>query len=117
MAPEQEVAEVRQMVQSLDQFASIALPPNLDVNESVAQVFGLMFNETRNCSEAFVWAPTPPGGRASIVWLAMQLGKGVFNSCRSRLSYSCARAAIYNWNTQLDMASRGLVFGRVPAWA
>ena len=78
------------------------------VNEGVAEIFGLMLMETRNCSSAFKWLPTPPGGRASIVWRCTQLARGVFKSHSSKLSFVCARTAIYKWGRQLDMASMGL---------
>jgi hypothetical protein len=117
MATEQEIAEVRHMIESFYQFAAIPLPNDFEVNESVAAVFGSMLSETRRCSGAFVWVPRPPGGVASIAWLAMQLGRGVFNSYRGQLSFTCAREVIRVWNTPFREASMGLSSTRLPLWA
>lgn len=117
MATEQEMAEVRHMIESFYEFAAIPLPGNFEVNESVAAVFGAMLNETRSCSRAFVWVPRPPGGKASIAWLAMQLGRGVFNSYRGQLSFACAREVIRVWKTPFLEAVMGLSSVRLPAWA
>lgn len=117
MASEQEIAEVKKMIESFYRFAGVPLPSRFEVNERVAEVFGIMLNETRKCSKAFGWIPTPPGGRATIVWLATQLGRGIFNSYRSRLSFACANGVIYIWGEQLREASVGLTLRRLPAWA
>jgi hypothetical protein len=117
MATEQEIAEVRHMIESFYQFAGIPVPANLEVNDNVAEIFGIMLNETRRCSRAFVWVPQPPGGRASVVWLAMQLGRGVFNSYRSQLSFTCARFVIASWGKKLEDASYGALNTGLPTWA
>lgn len=116
MASEADGAQVREMIQSLYKFAG--LPPwEGEVNEDVAAVFGVMLVETQKCSQAFVSVPKPPGGRASIGWLVMNLGRGVFATHRSKLSFTCARAVIYKWGRQLDMASLGIAAGATPRWA
>lgn len=116
MASEADGAQVKEMIQSLYKFAG--LPPwEGDDNEGVAAVFGVMLVETQKCSQAFVWIPRPPGGRASIAWLVMNLGRGVFASYRSKLSFAWARAVIYKWGRQLDMASLGIASGAIPRWA
>lgn len=89
MNKEKEKVDIKEMIQSLYQFAT----------------------------KAFGWAPKPPGGRASVTWLAQQLGRGVFNSYRSRLSFTCARAVIFKWKSTLDMASAGVAMGSLPKWA
>lgn len=117
MPTEQDMMEGMRLIQSFYDFAGVPLPSGFEVNERVAEVFGIMLNETRKCSKAFGWVPTPPAGPASITWLAMQLGKGVFNSYRSRLSFTCARHVINVWGEQLQMGSLGIASGRLPAWA
>jgi hypothetical protein len=118
VATEQELAEVRHMIESFYQFAAIPLPSNFQANEYVAEVFGTMLNRTQRCSRAFAWVPRPPGGRASIAWLAMQLGRGVFDSYRSQLSFTCARAVIASWGRKLQDACYGAVNkAGLPAWA
>lgn len=117
VALEDESAQVKAMIQSFYQFANVPLAPELEVNERVAEVFGIMLNESRKCSKAFGLVPTPPGGRASIAWLAMQLKRGVFNHYRSQMSFTCARGVIYQWNRELELASMGLATERLPTWA
>lgn len=116
MATNQDLAEVKEMIQSLYRHANIP-PWEGEVNEEVARVFGIMLFETQKCSSAFGWIPPPPGGRASIGWLMQKLGRGIFNSYKGRLSFTCARAVIFKWKTALDMASLGISAARLPKWA
>lgn len=117
MNTDKEKAEIKEMIQSLYRFANILPVWDGEVNDDVAAVFGTMIAETRTCSKAFGWVPKPPGGRASVTWLAQQLGRGVFNSYRSLLSFSCARVVIYKWKSALDMASAGVATRKLPTWA
>lgn len=117
MAADKEKAELKEMIQSLYKFANVHLVWDVEVNERVAEVFAVMLSETKKCSDAFGWVPTPPGGRASITWIVMQLGRGLFNHHKSRLSPTCARGVIYMWGRQLEMASLGIAAKRLPAWA
>lgn len=117
MASDAEKAEVKEMVESFYKFANVPLNWDGEINERVAEVFGVMLSETRQCSMAFGWMPKPPGGRASIVWLAVQLGRGMFNHYRLQLSFVCARGVIFKWGRQLEMASMGLAVARSPLWA
>jgi hypothetical protein len=117
MATDTENADVKAMIQSLYQFANILPVWDGEVNEKVAEVFGIMLSETKKCSTAFGWVPKPPGGRASVTWLAMQFGNGIFNSHCSRLSFTCARGVIYKWKTQLNMASLGIAMSGMQKWA
>jgi len=120
MASEAEKSEVKEMIESFYKFANVPLNWNGEVNERVAEVFGVMLSETRKCSSAFIWIPTPPGGRATIAWLVIQLGRGIFNRYRQQLSFTCARGVIYiiyKWGRDLEMAALGLVVTRFPAWA
>ncbi|TFW33501.1 hypothetical protein [Massilia horti] len=114
---DKEKVEVKEMIQSLYRFANILPVWDGEVNDDVAAVFGTMIAETRACSNAFGWVPKPPGGRASITWLVRQLGRGVFNSYRSQLSFTCARAVIYKWKSALEMASLGVAMRKLPQWA
>jgi len=108
-----EQLQIKGMLQSLYRFANVLPVWDGTVNEDVAHVFGAMLFETNKCSSAFGWIPRPPGGRATITWLVQQLGRGVFNSSRKKLSFTCARAVIYHWKTALDMASLGIASSRI----
>lgn len=116
MATNEGKTEVSGMIESFYAFANVPLNWNGELSDRVAEVFGIMLRETQACSRAFTWIPTPPGGRATIAWLARQLGRGVFNHYRSELSFSCVRSAIYKWGRELAMASLGLTAGSLPAW-
>jgi len=95
MALEAEKLAVKEMIESFYGFANVSLRWNGEVNERVAEVFGVMLNEARECSKAIGWVPRPSGGKASISWLAMQMGRGMFNHYRGQLSFSCVRGVIY----------------------
>lgn len=117
MATEEEKTQIKEMIESFYKYAQISINWNLEINEQVAEVFGIMIKETTKCSKAFGWVPKPPGGRASIFWLVMQLGRGVFNHHLHRISFTCARGVIYKWGRQLELASMELFAGRLQKWA
>lgn len=117
MASEEEKAQLKEMIESFYKYAHVPMTWNLEVNEQVAEVFGIMIKETTKCSKAFGWVPKPPGGRASIIWLVMQLGRGVFNHYMHRISFTCVRGVIYQWGEQLKLASMGLFARRLAKWA
>lgn len=117
MATEKDKEELKQMIQSLYSFANIVPAWDGDVNDEVASVFGIMILETQKCSAAFRWIPSPPGGRASVIWLVSKLGRGIFNTYKKRLSFSCARSVIYTWGTALELATLGIGMTRLPKWA
>lgn len=116
MTSETDQTEVREMIQALFRLAQ-QRPWDGLINDDVAAVFGVMLFETRKCSDAFKWMPKPPGGRASIGWLAMQLGRGVFMSSSAKLSFVCARGVVYKWGRQLDMASQEIAMTSLPKCA
>ncbi len=115
MASNKENEEVKEMIQSLYRLANLPVW-NGEVNERVAEVFGVMLSETKKCSDAFKLIPTPPGWKATIGWLVMQFGRGLFRHYSLKLSLTCARSVIYNWGTELEMAAKGIVSVRLPAW-
>ncbi len=112
MTSKKEKAQLKEMIESFYKHAQVPMTWNFEVNEQMAEVFGIMIRETKQCSKAFGWIPTPPGGRASIGWLVMQLGRGVFNHYILQISWTCAMGVINRWGNQLKMASMGLYIGR-----
>ena len=78
---------------------------NREVNEKVAEVFGLMLEEAKKCTDALNWVPRPPGGKATIAWLVRTLGRIGVAQMRNGLSKTCALAVIRNWDRELSMAS------------
>ena len=117
MATDQQNAAVKEMIQSFYRFANVLPVWDGEVNERVAEVFGIMLNEAQKCSNAMGWIPTPPGGRASIVWLAMQVSRVISNNYRARLSFTCAREVLRVWGKELQMASMGISARKFPTWA
>jgi hypothetical protein len=117
MTSDKEKAEVKDMIQSLYKYANVLPVWDGDMNERVAEVFGVMLSETTKCSNAFTWIPKPSGGRATISWIVRHLGKGLFKQHQSRLSFTCARGVIYKWARELEMASLGFAAKRLPIWA
>ncbi|GGX74792.1 hypothetical protein GJV26_14710 [Massilia dura] len=113
MAREQNERVVKEMIQSLYRLAGIYPVWDGQVNDAVAEVVEKMLLETRNCSQAFVWVPKPPTGRASVLWLAMNVGRAAFATSRAKLSQTCARKVILNWRTTLELASQGLASSRM----
>lgn len=108
MAREQNEQVVKEMIQSLYRLAGIHPVWNGEVNDAVADIVEKMLFETRVCSQAFVWVPKPPTGKASVMWLAMNIGRAAFATSRAKLSQTCTRKVILNWRTPLELASRGL---------
>lgn len=98
MNTDKEKAEIKKMIQSLYRFANILPVWDGEVNDDVAAVFGTMIAETRTCSKAFGWVPKPPGGRASVTWLAQQLGRGVFRI--AAFYHSAVRASLFTNGNQ-----------------
>lgn len=78
------------------------------VNERVAEIFGQMLVDTKKCSRAFAWIPTPSGGKASLFWLAKNLTRSVIARLENKEYMTCARGVAYKWSRQLDIASMGL---------
>ncbi len=109
--------KVKEMIQAIYQVANIRPIWDGEVNERVAEIFGLMLKETKKCSDAFAWVPTPPAGRATIGWLVIIFSKGMFMHYKSLLSFTCARAVVLKWRSELEMASLGITANRLPLWS
>lgn len=111
-----EKTQLRELIESFYAFAHIQITWQLEINESVAEIFGVMWSETAKCSRAIGWVPPPPGVRASISWLVIKLGNGMFNHHKAQMSLSCARATIAKWGTQLRLASMGIACFETRPW-
>lgn len=116
MATQEQISEVNKLIHAFYRLAQ--LPPwEGPVNERVAEIFGIMLAETIRCSDAFKWIPAPPSGRASISWLATQLGRGIFERSSGKLSFACARTVAIKWKSALHMAAHDIALSRLPKWA
>lgn len=102
---------VKEMIESLYRVAGLPAWKG-EINDNVAAIFQKILYETSKCSAAFVWVPQPPGGRASMFWLAMNIGRSSFNASVGKLSRHCARTAILKWRTALEIAAHGLASSR-----
>jgi hypothetical protein len=76
---------------------------NGTVNENVAHVFGKMLEASRDCSAALSWVPRPTG-RATIQWIV----KSFVRDIQGKRAFVCSQRAVYNFKTELEMASMGL---------
>ena len=74
------------------------------VNDQVSDVFYRMLREAAACSHVMDFVPRPPGGRASMVWLATQLAKMGQNQLDDRLYFTCVRKAALSYKTEMMMA-------------
>ncbi len=75
------------------------------VNDKVAKVFGVMLLETKKCSDSFAWIPVPPGGGATVSWLATVFARNIINRMRNTMSLTCAKSVIYKWGRELESSS------------
>lgn len=80
---------------------------NGNVNENVANVFGKMLSASRDCSAALNWVPRPTG-RATISWIAKQLGRSFIRDIQGKRYFVCSQRAVYNFRSELEMASMGI---------
>jgi hypothetical protein len=118
MATEEQTESVRQMIGRFYAAGNVKPPTELQINERVAAVFGIMMNEAAKCSDALNLVPRPPLGVASIGWLASQAVRAAFGAARARLSMTCVRKTIANWQSTLVDASNNASGRRIlPRWA
>ena len=98
---------VRNEINAFYKSAGLELRHTEDINEGVAQVFGMMLNDTKKCSDPFRWVPRPSGGPASIAWVASNFTKGIISKLNGTQSFTCARGVIYKRRQQMVMAIMG----------
>lgn len=77
------------------------------VNERVAEVFGIMLEETRKCSDSLAWVPKPTSGKAMISWIARNLSRSTIERFRDSVSLTCAKKVILQWEHEMYMAGMG----------
>lgn len=99
--------KVRMAINALYKSAGISYAFNGDINEQVAKVFGQMLLDIRKCSAAFIWVPKPIAGVASIAWIDKNFTQSVMHKFKSPQSFTCARARILQYKSQLIIASIG----------
>ena len=80
---------------------------NGNVNENVAYVFGKMLSSSRDCSAALNWVPRPTG-RTTIKWIVKHLGRSFIREIKGKRYFICSQRAVYNFKSELEMASMGL---------
>ncbi|WP_283708964.1 hypothetical protein [Pseudoalteromonas prydzensis] len=100
--------KVREAISTFYKAAGVNKKYDGQVNENVANIFGEMLKETKKCTDALVWVPTPSGGKASISWIARNFAKSVLNRMKDDSSLTCAKRVIQVWDRELQMAGMGL---------
>ena len=98
---------VREVIDSFFKEAGFQGGWNGTINENVANVFGKMLLESRDCSAALNWVPRPTG-RATISWIVKNLGRSFIRDIQGKRAFICSQRVIYNFKRELDMASMGL---------
>ena len=99
--------KVRTAINALYKSAGISYTFDGEINEQVAKVFGQMLVDIRKCSAAFIWVPIPTGSVASIGWIAKNFTQSVIHKFQSSQSFTCARAKILQYKSQLMITSVG----------
>lgn len=79
---------------------------NEPVNDEVAEIFARMLDEVRKCSDAISWIPKP-SGKATVSWLARQLGRSFIEKMNGKTSLACARYSVNAYLSAMIIASHG----------
>ncbi|MBB6544968.1 hypothetical protein [Thalassotalea piscium] len=100
--------KVRQVINSLYNFSGIQSKYTGDINPKVAELVGQLLKEINTCSTAFSWVPRPTGGKATIAWVAQNVGKSVLAQLSEKQSLSCARVRVGQFQRPLQLAGLGI---------
>lgn len=99
---------VKDTINALYEGAGIGTKFNGPVNDSVAMVLGDLLKEIGGCSSALAWVPKPSGGPATIKWVARNITRSMVSKFKDKMSITCARARILQYQTPLRLAALGL---------
>ncbi len=65
--------------------------------------------DIRGCTNALNWVPRPSGGRATIAWVAKNLGQAFVRELKKRkVSLTCAKTRLWQYRTELEMLAAGI---------
>jgi len=98
---------VREIINAIFTVADVKQKFNGEINDRVAQIVGTMTMELKECSDTMNWVPRPPGAKATISWLALNLGKSFIRSLQNKQSYSCTKTVVWRYRRVLIMAGNG----------
>lgn len=118
-ATEEQKQQIKELIQDYFHFARVSPTFDGEINDKVAEVFGIMLEETSKCSTVFKLVPGPTGLKPGIVWLATQVAQGAFRNMFSQISVTCARGVIFKFRRSLEMAAMGVALHHrsVSKWA
>jgi hypothetical protein len=108
MADSDEAAAVRAMIEKFYKIGGVPVPPNLEINESVAVVFAKMLEQAMECSKAMNFVPMPPLGVPTLKWLGSQVRRALIGAVIQRLYMNCVATTIWKWGRKLQEASQGV---------
>lgn len=98
---------VREVIDAFFKEAGFQHGWNGAINEKVAEIFGKMLEASRDCSAALNWVPRP-SGRATIKWIARNLGRSFIRDIQGKRYFICSQRVVYNFKRELDMAAQGI---------
>jgi hypothetical protein len=108
MVDSDDAAAVRAMIEKFYKIGGVPVPPNLEINESVAVVFAKMLEQAMECSKAMNFVPMPPLGVPTLKWLGSQVRRALIGAVIQRLYMNCVATTIWKWGRKLQEASQGV---------
>lgn len=97
--------KLKEMIKSFFGVANMSPPQQLQINDEVATVFMTMLQEAGKCTDTFVLVPHPLGGRTTVIWMANNVTRTIYDTFSKNLSTACVVTTIRNWKTSLYNAS------------
>ncbi len=100
--------KVKNAINAFYKGAGLDLTFKGNVNNQVAEIFGVMVKEIQRCTTALNWVPVPTGGKATITWIVKNFSQSVLKQLGEKQSLTCAKTVIRNYRTKLALASLGI---------
>ncbi|MDX1472548.1 MAG: hypothetical protein R3309_00170 [Reinekea sp.] len=95
--------EVRNIINAIYDAAGINYKFRGEVTEMTAEVLGKMISEIRSCTTALNWVPRPTGGKATISWIARNLGSSFVRDLEKKnISLTCGRRVLLGLRSELE---------------
>ncbi|ASD69732.1 hypothetical protein [Pseudoalteromonas piscicida] len=103
-----EEKSVKDAINAFYKGAGVDLTSSGEVNAKVAEIFGKMVEETRQCTAALKRMPKPTAAKATIGWIAKNFTQSIISQLSEEQSLSCAKKVILNYKSPMKLASLGV---------
>ncbi|PAY01091.1 hypothetical protein CKO50_11800 [Pseudoalteromonas sp. HM-SA03] len=103
-----EEKSVKDAINAFYNGADVDLKFSGEINPRVAEIFGKMIEETRQCTTALKWVPKPTGAKATTGWIAKNFTQSIISQLSEEQSLSCAKKVILNYKSPMKLASLGV---------